>query len=92
MIKEPLEFKLFPQPANANLKVQFNSSLVSSIDVQLYDLKGKLITELINQKLGNEEMREMVDMLFACQNPNYSPFGKLIVSIIKTDELEKRFI
>jgi DNA mismatch repair protein MutL len=45
-----------------------------------------------NQKLSNEEMREMVDMLFACQNPNFSPFGKLIVSIIKTDELEKRFI
>jgi DNA mismatch repair protein MutL len=45
-----------------------------------------------NQKLNNEEMREMIDMLFACQNPNFSPFGKLIVSIIKTDELEKRFI
>ena len=44
-----------------------------------------------NQKLTSEEMREMVDMLFACQNPNYSPFGKLIVSIIKTDELDKRF-
>lgn len=44
-----------------------------------------------NQRLSSEEMREMVDMLFACQNPKYSPFGKLIVSIIKTDELEKRF-
>ena len=44
-----------------------------------------------NQRLSTEEMREMVDMLFACQNPNYSPFGKLIVSIIKTDEVEKRF-
>ena len=44
-----------------------------------------------NQLLIGEEMREMLDMLFACQNPNYSPFGKLIVSIIKTDELEKRF-
>ncbi len=44
-----------------------------------------------NQRLSSEEMREMVDMLFACQNPNYSPFGKLIVSIIKTDELDKRF-
>jgi len=43
------------------------------------------------QTLNTEEMREMVDMLFACQNPNYSPFGKLIVSIIKTEELEKRF-
>jgi len=44
-----------------------------------------------NQKLGTDEMREMVDLLFACQNPNYSPFGKLIVSIIKTEELDKRF-
>jgi DNA mismatch repair protein MutL len=44
-----------------------------------------------SQILDSKEMREMVDMLFACQNPNYSPFGKLIVSIIKTDELEKRF-
>lgn len=44
-----------------------------------------------NQVLSSEEMRELIDMLFACQNPNYSPFGKLIVSIIKTDELEKRF-
>jgi DNA mismatch repair protein MutL len=43
------------------------------------------------QILNSEEMREMVDMLFACQNPNHSPFGKLIVSIIKTEELEKRF-
>ncbi len=44
-----------------------------------------------NHILSVEEMRDMVDMLFACQNPNYSPFGKLIVSIIKIDELEKRF-
>ncbi len=44
-----------------------------------------------NHVLTQEEMREMIDVLFACQNPNYSPFGKLIVSIIKTDEIEKRF-
>ena len=44
-----------------------------------------------NHNLSVAEMQEMVDLLFACQNPNYSPFGKLIVSIIKTDELEKRF-
>ena len=44
-----------------------------------------------SQLLLGEEMQEMIDMLFACQNPNYSPFGKLIVSIITTDEFEKRF-
>lgn len=44
-----------------------------------------------NHILTPEEMREMIDVLFACQNPNHSPFGKLIVSIIQTDEIEKRF-
>ena len=44
-----------------------------------------------SQLLIGKEMQEMLDMLFACQNPNYSPFGKLIVSIITTDEFEKRF-
>lgn len=44
-----------------------------------------------NHLLTTDEMREIVDLLFACQNPNYSPFGKLIVNIIKTDDIEKRF-
>jgi DNA mismatch repair protein MutL len=44
-----------------------------------------------NQPLTPEEMREMIDLLFACKQPNYSPFGKKIVTIIKTEEIEKRF-
>lgn len=44
-----------------------------------------------NQPLNNEEMRQIIDLLFACQQPNYSPFGKKIVTIIKTEEIEKRF-
>ncbi len=44
-----------------------------------------------NQPLTQEEMRELIDMLFACEQPNYSPFGKKIVTIIKTEEIEKRF-
>ncbi|MEA2105229.1 MAG: DNA mismatch repair endonuclease MutL [Bacteroidota bacterium] len=44
-----------------------------------------------NQPLTPEEMREMIDLLFACEQPNYSPFGKKIVTIIKTEEIEKRF-
>ena len=44
-----------------------------------------------NQPLTPEEMREMIDLLFACEQPNYSPFGKKIVTIIQTEEIEKRF-
>lgn len=37
------------------------------------------------------EMQDLVDKLFACRHPNLSPDGKPIVSILQTDEIEKRF-
>lgn len=37
------------------------------------------------------EMQDLVDKLFACQHPNLSPNGKVILTIISLDELEKRF-
>ncbi len=36
------------------------------------------------------EIRELVDKLFQCTNPNYSPSGKAIISIITLEELDKR--
>ena len=44
---------------------------------------GKQLTEI--------EMQELVDQLFACSNPNYSPSGKLIVKIIELGELDHHF-
>jgi DNA mismatch repair protein MutL len=40
--------------------------------------------------LSNEEAASLIDSLFACQTPNFSPTGKPIIEIIKTDEIEKR--
>ena len=40
--------------------------------------------------LSAEEMRDLVDRLFACGNHNFSPDGKPVISIIAIDELEKR--
>jgi DNA mismatch repair protein MutL len=36
-------------------------------------------------------MQDMVDKLFACQQPNLSPDGKPIIHILQTDDIEKRF-
>ena len=36
------------------------------------------------------EIRDLVDKLFQCSNPNYTPSGKAIISIINLEELEKR--
>jgi DNA mismatch repair protein MutL len=42
------------------------------------------------RSLEAEEIRELVDKLFQCTNPNYSPSGKAVISIITMDELDKR--
>jgi DNA mismatch repair protein MutL len=39
--------------------------------------------------LEQEEMRNLVDHLFACSNPNYSPSGKQVINIINIEEIEK---
>jgi len=41
--------------------------------------------------LEQEEMRELVDKLFASDAPNYTPDGKKIVAFIKTEDFDKLF-
>ncbi|MCB8963798.1 MAG: DNA mismatch repair endonuclease MutL [Bacteroidales bacterium] len=36
------------------------------------------------------EMQELVDKLFACNHPNFSPDGKKVLTIIEMDELDKK--
>jgi DNA mismatch repair protein MutL len=43
----------------------------------------------LGQVLSNEEMENIVNALFACSNPNYTPDGKKILCIIKQDEMEQ---
>lgn len=43
------------------------------------------------QVLNTEEMNELVDALFSCQTPNYTPDGKIILSVISGDEIDKLF-
>ncbi len=44
-----------------------------------------------NKPLSQFEMQEIVDKLFACREPNLTPDGKKIVTLIELDEIEKRF-
>lgn len=41
-------------------------------------------------QLSQEEASGLIDSLFACQKPNFSPTGKPVIEIIKMDEIEKR--
>lgn len=43
------------------------------------------------KSLNSEEMSAIIDQLFACETPNFTPDGKTIVSVLETLELDKRF-
>ena len=43
------------------------------------------------QVLTNEEMNSLVDGLFAASTPNYTPDGKVVLSVLKEEDLEKMF-
>ena len=43
------------------------------------------------KELTPDEMKNLVDRLFACSAPNYSPSGKTILTIIEMDEFEQKF-
>lgn len=43
------------------------------------------------QVLTNEEMSNLVDRLFACSTPNYTPDGLVVLATVKEEEIEKLF-
>jgi len=43
------------------------------------------------QVLGNEEMDDLINRLFACSNVNYTPDGKTIVCILSQEEINRMF-
>lgn len=43
------------------------------------------------QVLTNEEMVSLVDNLFACASPNYTPDGRIVLSTIKEEDIDKLF-
>lgn len=43
-------------------------------------------------ELKQEEIDHLIDNLFACATPNYSPEGKKVITIIPLGDIEKSFI
>ena len=41
--------------------------------------------------MREDEMQQFIDKLFACSLPNYAPDGKLAISIMSMDDIEKKF-
>ncbi len=43
------------------------------------------------KSLSKEEINSLIDQLFACDNHNYSPDGKTIISILTAEEIDNKF-
>jgi len=76
MIEQFRTLEGLPEDANAE-RLSRSAARVSAINY------GK--------SLSGMEMQEIIDQLFACAQPNYSPSGKLIVKIIELEELDSHF-
>lgn len=46
---------------------------------------------VVGQVLTNEDMDNLITELFACEIPNYTPDGKVIIAILERSELENLF-
>lgn len=53
---------------------------------------AKAAAIVYGQVLSNEEMVNLVDSLFACPTPNYTPDGRTVLATIKEEEIEKLFM
>ncbi len=68
-----------------NTEQKAGSSATKSVAASL----AKAASVGFEKRIQTDEMQTLVDELFACENPNYSPGGKKILSIVKVEELEK---
>jgi len=65
------------------LKLEKNESIAASLSKNVSIKYGKV--------LHHEEMNDMIEKLFACENPYHTIYGKSTVTIIKMQELETIF-
>jgi DNA mismatch repair protein MutL len=65
------------------IKEQLHTNLALSLARQAAIPQGQVLT--------NEEMERMVNQLFACENVNYTPDGKVILAIMPQHDIEKLF-
>ena len=68
---------------NLELEINPNENIARSLAQQMKIPKGKM--------LQHEEMRDLIDRLFACEVPFTSPRGKKCFITFGLDEIEKRF-
>lgn len=71
------------QNKGGDIKAEVQSLLALSLAKSAAIVSGQI--------LSNEEMENIVDSLFACSMPRYTPDGKLVFYIFRQEEIERFF-
>ena len=79
--------KPWGQPKISNEVPDQSFSQVDSMAKSL----AKSLSIKVGVSLGRKEQEDLVNRLFSCKEPNYSPFGKKTYITISMDDLEKKF-
>lgn len=74
------EYKNSPVDARNRAKEQIATSLAKASALSY------------GTELKQEEVDHLIDNLFACSTPNFTPDGKKVLTIISLDEIEKSFL
>ncbi|MGM0375377.1 MAG: DNA mismatch repair endonuclease MutL [Bacteroidota bacterium] len=72
-------FKIGEMDASAEVKEYLAAIMARNACIR----PGELLTQA--------EMAELINKLFLCSAPNYTPSGKTVFSVVDNEELEKRF-
>jgi len=70
---------------------QNQSSLSLQLSDNLAQSLAKRASIKVGQRLSKEEMSSLVEGLFSCRNPNYSPDGSTTFFVIETSKIENYF-
>lgn len=73
------EYKSTQADPSGGMKEKVAAALASAAAIPY----GKVLSKM--------EMEDIIDNLFACKEPNYSPKGKTVISIITMEDIDKRF-
>jgi DNA mismatch repair protein MutL len=72
-------------------ELKLSENIASGFVEQLALSLAKAAAIPSGKALNEQELHDIFNRLFATSNPNYTPDGKIIVSILPIDEIEKRF-
>jgi len=74
----------------SNIKIESTEDSFGLLE-SIIKTMAKSLAIKVGKQLNEKEQEDIINKLFSCKEPNYSPFGKAIFVNLAFDELEQKF-